>query len=341
MTPRVIGGAALLAVLALAGRAQPAERPLPAPAGILATMLAAPARIDYEGTKVISTVRGERAETVTILEAYKRLGGLRLEFLSPESVSGRLIVDDGVAAWQYEPALHLVVRGPSFVQGAARPERAAEIASRYRAQVLGREAVIGRPTVVISLVPADEGVRRLWIDEASGVVLRTEERDARGEILYVSYFSRISYGLNLPPALFRFRPPSGAKRLDFFISGPAVQSLEALRAQGGGSRPLPPRLLGRFAFREGRRAQHGAFSALVATYTDGASVVTIFQTPTARMAFPAVGRPVPTAAGPARFLDVGYFRLLVWQAGEMTLAVVGNVPQAVLIRIAEALRTSP
>ncbi|HXF83432.1 MAG TPA: sigma-E factor regulatory protein RseB domain-containing protein [bacterium] len=341
MIPRLILGAALLAVLAVPGRAQLAERPLPTPARILATMLAAPALIDYEGTKVISTVRGERAETVTILEASKRLGGLRLEFLSPESVSGRLIVDDGVTAWQYEPALHLVVRGPSFVQGAARAERAAEIASRYRARVLGREAVIGRTTVVLDLVPADEGVRRLWIDEASGVVLRTEERDARGEILYVSYFSRISYSLNLPLALFRFRPPAGAKRVDFFLSGPAARSLEALRAQTGGSRMLRPRLLDRFAFREGRRVQHGAFSAVAATYTDGASVVTVFQTPTARMAFPAVGRLVSTAAGPARFLDVGYFRLLVWQAGEVTLAVIGNVPPAVLMRIAEALRTNP
>ena len=258
-------------------------------------MFAAPALIDYEGTKVISTVRGARAETVTILEAYKRLGRLRLEFLSPESVSGRLIVDDGLSAWQYEPSLHLVIRGPSFVQGTAHPERAAEVLRRYRVSVLGREAVIGRDTVVVALDPGASGSnRRLWIDEATGVALRTEERDAGGEIVYVSYFSRVSYSLNLPPALFRFRQPAGAKVLNFYVSGDAVTSVSALQARAGQDIILPARFVSRFAFRDGRVARHGAFTAAAAVYTDGVSVVTVFQTPTSRMAVPDVGAPVAT-----------------------------------------------
>lgn len=334
---RVVVSTVIPALMVATAAAQTAA-PVPSAEAILRTMLAAPALIDYEGTKVISTVRGTRAETVTILEAYKRLGRLRLEFLSPESVSGRLIVDDGQSAWQYEPSMHLAVRGPSFVQGAARPERAAEIVRSYRPEVLGREVVIGRETAVLGLAAGAAGSsRRLWIDEATGVVLRTEERDAQGEIVYVSYFSRISYSLNLPPALFRFRQPAGAKVLDFFISGRQVATSEALRAHVGGRLPLPPRLLDRFAFREGRVAEHGAFTAATATYTDGVSVVTVFQTPTSRMAFPNVGQAVQTAAGAARFIDVGYFRVLVWQAEGLNQAVVGNVPRAVLIAIAESL----
>lgn len=316
-------------------------KPLPSAADILRTMFAAPALIDYEGTKVISTVRGAGAETVTILEAYKRLGRLRLEFLSPESVSGRLIVDDGLSAWQYEPSLHLVIRGPSFVQGTAHPERAAEVLRRYRVSVLGREAVIGRDTVVVALAPGDAGSnRRLWIDEATGVALRTEERDAGGEIVYVSYFSRVSYSLNLPPALFRFRQPAGAKVLNFYVSGDAVTSVNALQARAGQDIILPARLVSRFAFRDGRVARHGAFTAAAAVYTDGVSVVTVFQTPTSRMAFPNVGEPVATRTGGARFLDVGYFRVLVWQSRGMNYAVLGNVPQAVLIAIADELAAS-
>lgn len=338
---RLVVSAAIPALLVAGAAAQTAPPPVPSAEAILRTMLAAPALIDYEGTKVISTVRGARAETVTILEAYKRLGRLRLEFLSPESVSGRLIVDDGLSAWQYEPSLHLVVRGPSFVQGAARPERAAEIVRSYRPEVLGREAVIGRETVVLGLAAGAGGSsRRLWIDEATGVALRTEERDAQGEIVYVSYFSRISYSLNLPPALFRFRQPAGAKVLDFFISGRPVASLAVLREQVGGRQPLPARLLDRFTFREGRVAEHGAFMASTATYTDGVSVVTVYQTPTSRMAFPNVGQVVQTAAGPARFIDAGYFRVLVWQADGLNQAVVGNVPRTVLIAIAESLLSS-
>lgn len=336
-------GAALLLALARPVPAgvqtgAPGVRPLPGPAVILRTMLAAPALVDYEGTKVISTVRGTRAETVTMLESYKRLGRLRLEFLSPESTSGRLIVDDGLSTWQYEPALHLVVRGPSFVQGAAHPERAPDILRRYRVSVLGRETVIGREAILVALAPGPAGSnRRLWVDETTGVVLRTEERDARGEIVYVSFFSRISYSLNLPPGLFQFRQPAGARVLSFHVTGEPVRSVADLRALARSDVVAPPVLLGRYAFRDGRVAQHGAFSAVALTYTDGVGVVTVFQTPTTRMAFPDVGEPLVLRAGRGRILDLGYFRVLVWQAGPMHYAVVGNVPQAVLVSIADAM----
>lgn len=314
------------------------SKPAPDAASILRTMLAAPALIDYEGTKVISAVRGARAETVTILEAYKRLGRLRLEFLSPESVSGRLIVDDGVETLQYEPSLHVVIRGPSFVQGKASPERAEDILRRYSVSVLGREDVIGRDTVVLGLAPGRGGSnRRLWVDQATGVVLRTEERDAGGEIIYVSYFSRISYSLNLPTALFTFRQPAGARVLSFYVSGERIATADELRRRAGGSFAIPSQVLTSYIFREGRLARHAAMEAAAATYSDGVGVVTIFQTPTSRMAFPNVGEDI-SLGGPqgrrARFLDLGYFRVLVWQAGAMNFAVLGNVPRSVLIEIA-------
>jgi len=247
-----------------------------------------------------------------------------------------------VSAWQYEPALHLVIHSPSFVQGSAHPERAAEILRRSHVSVLGREAVIGRDTVVVALAPGPFGsARRLWVDEGTGVVLRTEERDAHGEIVYVSYFSRISYSINLPPALFQFRQPAGARVLKFYISGDAVRSAAELQARAGKEIVLPPRLLDRFTFRDGRLARHGAVTAVAAVYTDGVSVVTVFQTPTSRMAFPTVGEPAVIRRGAARFLELGYFRVLLWQWRGMNYAVLGTVPQAALIAIADELSPSP
>ena len=322
-------------------RATAPARPLPDAAVILRTMLRAPAMIDYEGTKVISTLRGRSAETVTMLEAYKRLGKLRLEFLSPESVSGRLIVDDGAASWQYEPSMHLVVRGPSFVSGAGRPERAGDILRGYGVHILGREEVIGRATIVVSLAAGRSGShRRLWVDEATGVPLRTEERDSSGQIVFVSYFSRISYSLNLPPALFQFRKPAGARVVAFHLTGDSVATPGELVGLARSPVVVPPRLLGRYAFRDGRIAQHGAFSAAVATYSDGISALTVFQTPSSRMAFPEVGDPIAFGAGTARFLDRGYFRVVLWQQAGMNFAVLGNVPGTVLLQAADELNAA-
>lgn len=320
----------------------PQSKPVPDAPSILRAMLTAPALVDYEGTKVISTVRGSRAETVTMLEAYKRLGRLRLEFLSPESVSGRLIVDDGMSTWQYEPALHLVIQAPSFVQGIAHPERAEQILRGYAVSVLGREEVVGRDTVVVALAPGSGGSnRQLWVDEATGVVLRTEERDATGEIVYVSFFSRISYSLNLPAALFRFRQPAGARVLSLRVSGDAFTAAEELRNAARAPVIVPPTLLGRYAFQDGRVTRHAAFSAAEATYSDGVSVVTVFQTPASRMAFPQVGVGIVLRGGSGRFLDLGYFRVLLWQSRGTNFAVLGNLPHAQLLAIADELNAQP
>jgi outer membrane lipoprotein-sorting protein len=322
-------------------RAGASERPLPDAAAVLRTMLRAPALIDFEGTKVISTVRGRTAETVTVLEAYKRLGKLRLEFLSPESVTGRLVVDDGAASWQYEPSMHLVVRGPSFVSGVGQPERAGAILRGYGVRILGREEVIGRSTVVVGLAAGRTGShRQLWVDEATGVPLRTEERDARGEIIFVSYFSRISYSLNLPPALFQFRRPAGARVVEFYLTGDPVGTPAELLHLARSPVVVPGLLLGRYRFRDGRIAHHGAFSAALATYSDGISVLTVFQTPSSRMAFPAVGDPVTAGSGPARFLDLGYFRVVLWQRRGVNFAVLGNVPGTVLLQAVNELNAA-
>jgi len=210
-----------------------------------------------------------------------------------------------------------------------------------RVDLIRPKAVIGRDTVVLALAPGAGGSNRhLWVDQATGVVLRTEERDAGGEIVYVSYFSRISYSLNLPTALFTFRRPAGAKVLSFHVSGGRVTTADELRRQAGTPIVAPPRLLNRYVFRDGRVARHGAFAAAAATYSDGVGVVTIFQTPASRMAFPNVGREtvVGSMRGPlGRFLDLGYFRVVLWQSRATNFAVLGNVPQTVLMAIAAEL----
>lgn len=334
-----------LVLAALPGIGAPA---LPDAATVVKMMLAAPTLVDYQGTKVVTAVRGTSAETVTILESYKRLGRLRLEFLSPESVSGRLIVDDGATAWQYEPSLHLVVRGPSFVEARGGLAHAAEVMLRYRATVAGIEDVIGRETVLLHLVSLAEGVRRqYWVDRVNGVVLRAEERDARGELIYASFFTRISYGLNLPSALFRFNFPSGAKFFSFYLSGDPVRTPQELVREAKFATVAPPTLWRGYHFRDGSVAHYGAFTASVATYTDGVHVLTVFQTPSSRMALPSIGARVALEAGvfrgrapEARLLDLGYFRILSWQARGVNFAVAGSVPAQVLTAIARELNAA-
>ncbi len=156
----------------------------------------------------------------------------------------------------------------------------------------------------------------------------------RGEIAYVSFFSRISYSLNLPAAMFVFHQPAGSRLLALDISGDPVRSVEELRRLSGTAVVAPAALVHRYAFRDGRVAHRGAFTAAVTTYTDGVGIVTVFQTPASRMAFPQVGDAVPLGGRTGRLLDLGYSRVLLWQSRGMNFAVLGNAPRAVLFAIA-------
>ena len=344
MRRRVAIAALWTATTALVAAAQPGAGAqvvgtgLPSADAVVHAVLTAPSLIDYEGTKLLTAVRGERVETVTILESSKRLGKLRLEFLSPESVSGRLIVDDGVTAWQYEPSLHLVVRGPSFAGSPASAIRLDEIPRYYAAEVLGAEEVIGRQTVVLALTPRATGVsRRFWVDQSTGVILRTEARDARGSVLFTSFFTRISFSLNLPSALFRFHLPAGARIFSFYLAGDPIAAPQALRQEAGFAVRVPEVLPVGYRFRDGTVARYGALAAAAATYTDGLSVLTIFQTPSSRLAFPQAGERIQLHGGRARFLDLGYFRMLMWESRGVSLAAIGTLPATALVMIADEL----
>ncbi len=318
-----------------------AETPgLPAAAEVIKAVVAAPTLVDYEGTKVITAARGVRVETVTVLEAHKRPATLRLEFLSPESVSGRLIVDDGTTAWQYEPSLHTVIQGPSFASTVSDVRRFADVLVQYHAEVIGSEEVIGRETVVLALAPSAAGLsRRFWVDRATGVILRAEERTPREGVVFSAFFTRISYSLNLPAALFTFRLPAGARSFSFYLAGDPIASPQGLQARAGFTLLVPPTLPMGYRFRHGTVARFGPVSAATATYSDGVSRLTLFQTPTSRMALPQAGESIRLHRGSGRFLDLGYFRILMWESHGLRLAAVGTLPAMSLAIIAEAVDT--
>ena len=329
----------LVAGLAAPGLGAPARSPIPAVDAVIAAMLGAPALVDYEGTKVLNAVRGDRAETVTALESYKRLGKLRVEYLSPDSVSGRLIVDDGASSWQYEPAYHLVIRGPSFVRPPGNAPQAQDVLRGSLMAVLGVDEVIGRQTVVVAMEPRAGGAsRRYWVDQATGVVLRMEERDATGEVVFTSFFTRISFGLNLPLALFRFHLPAGARIISLFLSGDPVASPQALRRQARFGSVVPASLPYGYRFRDGAISQYGALVTSAATYTDGVRTLTVFQTPSSKMAFPRGGVLVKLESTDAQLLDLGYVRVLIWQRRGITYALAGSsLPESAFVLLADEL----
>ncbi|MGQ0571813.1 MAG: sigma-E factor regulatory protein RseB domain-containing protein [Armatimonadota bacterium] len=296
----------------------------------------APQIVDYEGTKILSVLRGDLMETVTVNEAHKRPAKTRLDFLSPEGVAGRLVIDDGIQAWHYEPRLHMVFLGPSM---AAPADAAMDLPlDRYRVRVLGTEEVIGRQTAVLSLWPRDgRRERRMWIDRTTGVALRTEERDPDEGLVATAYFTRISFALNVPDGLFRARLPAGARMVSQTARAGPLLSLPVLETNVGFSIRAPQRLSEGFVLQGGAPIRDGPVMAAHLHYSDGVRSLALFVAPARRLGPPGRGDPVPAIGPVGRTVVVGALRLVVWEAQGHRLTLVGPLSLSELVNLASMI----
>lgn len=328
----------LLLALAVPDIGAQVNAAVPPPATVLRSMVEAPRLIDYEGTKIISVRRPEGTETVTVLEAHKRSGKTRLEFLSPETLAGRIVLDNGQDLWHYEPSLHMVFQGPTLSHPVRADEALRSLASSYQVQVLGTEEVIGRAAFVLWLgARQGEGSRTFWVDRATGVPLRIEERQ-RGEPVYVAYFTRVSFSLNLPEALFLFRLPAGARSFSLFPSKEAGLPLAQVERQVGFRVRQPAALPPGLRFEGASVAQYGALAAAHLRYSDGAQPISVFQVParrlSARQSGPGAVQEIVLNGVTARLADVGAFRMLSWEERGLHLAIVSGQPRTVVLALA-------
>jgi outer membrane lipoprotein-sorting protein len=319
--------AGLAAALVLAASAG-ASQEVPTPLGILRRAVEAPLRVDYEGTKVVTAVRQEGAETVRVAIWHRHPHAYRMEFLSPRRLAGRMLLDDGLTTWHYEPSLHLAIRGPSL--GRSEASQVEPIPENYVARLLGTDQVAGRPAYLLALLPKAEGVtRRFWVDRATGLVLKSEEADAERGVYFTSTFTRITFG-PLPPEIFRFHRPAGVRVVE--IAGeprPLVRLSELSRAVGFPT-VAAAELPAGFRYRGGGVSRFGGLVAAVLWYSDGATTVSLFQLPSSRMANPPGGETLRVGNTLVRVHTAGYLRVAVWERGGVRFAAVGSVPLAVL-----------
>jgi len=308
------------------------------PAAVLQLAMGAPRLIDYEGTKIISVQRNGQTETVTAAESHKRPDMTRVEYLSPDDVAGRLIVDDGQIAWHYEPRMNMAFEGPTM-EGRSASEDLDLLHRNYHVSALGTDEILGRPVYVLALEPDGSGAtRELWVDQATGTVLRTEERDPSRGLLLATYFSRISFSLNLPAAYFQFRPPAGARVFQMFtMSGGPSMPPAALQQQARFDVLVPPVLPEGYVFRGGTVSQFGPLTSVHLQYSDGENLLSLFEAPTGSIGWPAGGQTVQVGAQTARLVDLGYLRALIWEDRGVHLAAVGTMPAGTLLVIAAQL----
>lgn len=121
-------------------------------------------------------------------ERIAHLGGPRREILrTGRQVSYILPRDDEAFAVEDGPPMGPYTR--LFM-------RSQDLAANYRFDLSGRGEVIGRPTVCLEVNPLDDNRYGylLWLDEATGLLLRSELRDADGTHLEMVQFTSLRVG---------------------------------------------------------------------------------------------------------------------------------------------------
>ncbi len=167
---------------------------------------------------------GDRVQRSTSRIYEKRADGRRLIRLDTEmSVrtgkqpwrkTGRILaVSDGKHQWDVSET-----HGETLViESKARPvlvhDQLLKMVEKDRVRYVGREAILIRPCLVFearNATGAEASVTRYWIDERTGLVLKTETRKA-GRLVAEKNTEDLTLDASLDDDLFTYRPPPDAR----------------------------------------------------------------------------------------------------------------------------------
>ena len=201
--------------------------------------------------------------------------------------------------------------------------------SRHVCSTAGTASVAGRPADVVEIRRLSDSVvaGRLWLDEATGVVLRREVYDRAGRVVRASAFISVEVGPRSVPA---HLPPVNAVPWQARVD---TAGLDLMRSQGW---QVPAELPG-LSLYDARRTTSGGATTLHLGYSDGLSTVSVFEQrgrlDTARLR----GYTVVSRGGTSVHQRGGIPTELVWSAGGTVYTVVADAPPEMVDAVLTAL----
>jgi len=322
-------------------------------ATVLATALAAPASAApdvlsrlvrsretsaYRGEQIIATWDGEQTRATLVRIEHDPPGWTRLEYRPVGSTARRVILRRGATEIQYDPA---TMEGTARRRGAASDDdvettHLAWLRENYRMTVSPAQ-ILGRPAQRVDLAPrtGDRPRRRLYVDDATGTILRSERATADGRLGEVSAFIVFEpmprgwrAGVTPPPRLKLAVEPEPRPVT------PGEAARIAGRAPVAFSAPSGFHLLG--LFRLDRTPP-----VFQSVYSDGLSTLVLTQRPGLAPRPPQESRLVETGGGPVWLHTIGLRTLAHWTSSGWLLTLVGDVTPEAMVTAARQTGVSP
>lgn len=280
--------------------------------------------------------------TSTLVKVWRSAGRQRMEYLSG-ALKGRVLVDDGRRVLWLDSDSRTATPAPS-----GREAEALDLLLRnYQVSVSATERVAGRPATVLRVVPRHPPgpSRRVWVDRASSVILRTDSYNTDGQLLSSSAVTAITLGAKTGAS--SFTAPAGYR----VEAAPTARTWtrEALSDQVGFPLATPAYLPPGFRLDEMSLARTGSGRpSAQLRYSDGLNSFSIFQ----HQHGPGMGRGPGWGRGRgwrggrgAGMPGMGQCQLLAGGAGrslrvfasDRVFLLVGDLPEATLRKIAASL----
>jgi len=271
-------------------------------------------RLDYTGTMVYQ--QGAEVRMSKIVHVFD--GQVSHERLQPMDGRPREFIRNADEVRCLIPEARQVVverkaRAESFPALAA--TATAELLQHYSVKIVGRERVGGFDCQVLEIRPrqADRYGYRLWVDRATGLMLRSQTLNERGDVLEQMAFVDVRIG-----GVDREQLKPSWSTEGWRVEQTAHRPID-LREQGW--RLVPPS--GFKPLYAVRRPMAGG-QALQAVYSDGLASLSVFIEPAA------------AAAANDQLPQRGPINSYVRRLGESTVTVVGEVPADTARAVAQA-----
>jgi hypothetical protein len=253
----------------------------------------------------------------------------RIEFLSPARMEGEVILQNGGRFLHYKPSQRVILEGvasPEFFLGQARELLTGIREGRIKVLVVGSQVVAEQPATIIE-TRTPEGGWRLWIDDKTGVRLKSEQLNAHGAVSVTSYFTKIDYSPTFAPADFQPAALPRVRREASLPSGPPLANIQAAQrlvdyAIREPSVPAGVHLVGVWV------VELPGGKVTVLRYSDGPNNFNLFEQ---RARSNAANAPSPTVGSPRR-------NLRHWTSGGVAFSLIGNLRPATMQQISDSLQ---
>ncbi|MBI5247254.1 MAG: hypothetical protein HY923_08735 [Elusimicrobia bacterium] len=275
MRPITNRAATALAALLLGAPA----RAMPAADELLQQALATPA-IQYQGKVMVTQWYGRQTRAEEMHVHFSPPGNIRREFLAPDGRVARVSVSDGEFESVSRDGKVVVGDAVRSYEKVMTPERERELLlSNYELSVGTADKVAGRPVWLLTLEPKLKG--KAWqsmaVDQETKIVLRVKRYLPRRAYASQASFTSFEPGKAQDPALFHLGG-STATAIAASALAPDFMTLEQLAKETGRDSRLPKSLPGGFSFESADVVKVGRSRAAHARYTDGLTVLSVFET---------------------------------------------------------------